>query len=116
MALEARPFNLTDACDTEATCKHHRAVEAIMGNAFSYLVALVVGVALGAAVVIARPRQPLKPSRAKVCGDLKLIRDGALADAKAADKRGDKAAADKSRADAAYTKDWANRGGCSWAS
>jgi hypothetical protein len=87
-----------------------------MGSAFSYLLTLVVGVTLGAAVVTARPRQPQKPSRAKVCGDLKLIRDGALTDAKAVDKRGDTAAADKSRADASYTKDWANRGGCSWAS
>jgi gas vesicle protein len=80
------------------------------------LLMLLVGVALGSvAVVVARPRGSKKPSKAKVCGDLKLIRDGERADAKAAFDKGDDKAGKEHSDNANYTEKWAKAGGCGWA-
>jgi len=95
----------------------HAAKGAGTMGSFAYAVTLAVGLALGAAVGhLARPRTPhRKPTHAQVCGDLKLIHDLEKADSKAADKSGDKAGAAEHAKNAEFTKDWANRGGCSWA-
>ena len=77
---------------------------------------LLVGFALGSvAGVVARPRGSKKPTKAKVCQDLKLIRDGERADAKAAFDKGDDKAGVEHDKNANYTEQWAKAGGCGWA-
>jgi hypothetical protein len=87
-----------------------------MGKPLSYVLTFLAGLAFGAvAGTIAKPKGK-KPSHAKVCGDLKLIHDLEVADSKAASRKADSAAAAEHAKNADYTKDWANKGGCSWAS
>jgi hypothetical protein len=89
-----------------------------MGKPLSYMLTFLAGFAFGSAAgTIARPKgKGKKPSRAQVCGDLKLIHDSEVADSKAADRKGDSNAAAEHAGNADFTKDWANKGGCSWAS
>jgi hypothetical protein len=78
----------------------------------THLLMLIVGFALGSAVGgVAR-----KPSKAQVCHDLKLIRDGERADAKAAfDRQDDKAGVEHNN-NAIFTEQGAKAMGCAWAS
>ena len=89
----------------------------MVGNAFSYAVTLAVGLVLGVVLgTVARRKRPFRqPSHAQVCGDLKLIHDLQKEDQRAAEKRGDKAAAAEAKENADFTREWAGRGGCSWA-
>jgi hypothetical protein len=89
-----------------------------MGKPLSYVLTFLAGLTLGAAVgTIAKPKgSKKKPSRSEVCGDLKLIHDLEVADSKAADRKGNSGAAAEHAKNADFTKDWANKGGCSWAS
>jgi hypothetical protein len=89
-----------------------------MGAALGNGLMLIVGFALGAlTTVVARPKpKHQQPSKAQVCGDLKLIRDLERADAKREfDKGNDKAGKEHSD-NANYTEKWAKAGGCAWAS
>lgn len=90
-----------------------------MGKSLSYVVTFLAGLAFGAALgTIAKPIKPKgkKPTRGQVCGDLKLIHDLEVADSKAADRKGDSKGAAEHAKNADFTKGWANKGGCSWAS
>ena len=88
-----------------------------MGKPLSYVLTFLAGLAFGsAAATIARAWGSKKPTRAQVCGDLKLIHDSEVADSKAADRKGDSEGAAEHAGNADFTKDWANKGGCSWAS
>jgi hypothetical protein len=89
-----------------------------MGKSLSYVLTFLVGLAFGSAAAgtIAKGRGSKKPTHAKVCGDLKLIHDQALEESTEAFEKGKINAAEKHEADAKYTKDWAHKGGCSWAS
>ena len=86
---------------------------------FSHVLTLLVGFALGAAAgTVAKEKRPFKPrpTTAGVCRDLKSIHDQAKEDAAEAFEQGKINAAEKHEADAKFTKDWAQKGSCGWAS
>jgi hypothetical protein len=89
-----------------------------MGSDSRTLFTFFVGFALGAAAsTIAKGKgtQP-KKTAAGVCRDLKLIHDQAIEDSTEAFENGKVNAGEKHEADAKFTKEWANKGGCGWAS
>jgi hypothetical protein len=82
------------------------------------LFTLLVGFALGAAASTIAKEKAFKPKKttAGVCRDLKLIHDQALEESTEAFEKGQVNAGEKHEADAKFTKEWANKGGCGWAS